>query len=119
MNHLLIAIVLLLSSHLSFAQDQDTTEDDKFWVDDTLEDMVSPIKEWVEKKVQPSDEPPTPVPGKNGLRHAIKKALKIYPGTVLSAQFIDNTHQIKIISTQGVVNIIHIEEEVTHEDTHH
>lgn len=120
MNHFLIAIVLLFTSHLCLAEDQDVSQDEQYWVDDKLEDIISPIKQWVEKKVQPSDTPQTtPASGKNGLRLAIKQALKIYPGTVLSAQFVDNTHQIKIISEQGVVNIINIEEEVVHENSHH
>lgn len=97
----------------------DDTQDGNYWVDETLEDMVTPIKKWVEDQMHESDPVPQNQPSDNHLRQAIKHATTLYPGTVLSAQYINQQYKIKIISSQGVINIVTIDMEVEHESPHH
>lgn len=97
----------------------DDMQADNFWVDDTLEEMVTPIKKWVETQMHESDPTPQNQPSDNDLRQAIKQATALYPGTVLSAQYSNQQYKIKIISSQGVIDVITVDMEVEHESPHH
>lgn len=112
----LFTITLLILSCACLSAEE---EKDNYWVDDTLENMVTPLKKWVETQVHSSDQPATNTPSDDHLRQAIKRALVIFPGTVLSAQYINNQHKIKIISEQGVIDEITIDMEVKNETPNH
>ena len=114
--HLIRILLLFILSNACVADD---TQADNFWVDDTLEEMVTPIKKWVETQMHESDPAPQNQPSDNDLRQAIKQATTLYPGTVLSAQYINQQYKIKIISSQGVIDVITVDMEVEHESPHH
>lgn len=112
----LFTITLLMLSCVCLGAEE---QKDSYWVDDTLENMVTPIKKWVETQVHSSPPPAINTPSDDHLRQAIKRALAIYPGTVLSAQYTNNQHKIKIISEQGVIDEITIDMEVNNETPNH
>ncbi len=113
----LLSITLLLLSCASLGAQEQATEDesDPYWFDETLEDMVTPLKQWVEDQVHSSDAPTENIFRDSDLRQAIKKALAIFPGTVLSAQYLNQQYKIKIISEQGVIDVVTINMEEANE----
>lgn len=78
------------------------------WIEGKLHSspVVNPTKKQISRKSKKSNQ--------TGLRDAIKKALKIYPGTVLSAdkstQNGTREYRIKIISKSGIVKIVTVPE---------
>ena len=104
-------------------KNKDNGSDDKSNKPETseVERFVMPFTKWVEGKLHKS---PVVNPTKDqivknsngrkakqvGLRAVIKQALKIYPGTVLSADKTKDNgvlrYKIKIISAEGVVKIV-------------
>lgn len=98
--------------------------------DNDMERFVMPFTKWVEGKlhsspvVNPTKEQVTKKTGASrapqvGLRDAIKQALAVYPGTVLSADKSNDEgklrYRIKIISADGVVKIITVPTEIPNE----
>lgn len=98
--------------------------------DNDMERFVMPFTKWVEGKlhnspvVNPTKEQITQNKGASlapqvGLRGAIKQALAVYPGTVLSADKSNDAgtlrYKIKIISADGVVKIITVPTEISDE----
>ena len=85
------------------------------WVEGKLHSspVVNPTKEQISKKKGTSQAPQV------GLRGAIKQALAVYPGTVLSADKTNDggtlRYRIKIISADGVVKIITVPTDIPNE----
>ena len=82
------------------------SKEDPAWIDETMEEMVMPLKQWLEY----NDNPPTalPTPASKSMRQAIKEATSSYPGVVLSVKKLEAVYQVKILSEQGVVQLIDI-----------
>lgn len=97
----------LLLCPLTYGEDM-PKNDEPVWIDEQMEEMVLPLKQWLEKTIRPNDPPQTPKQQQINLRQAIRMALKRYPGTVLSAGKKEDGFHIKILSRQGVVKIIHL-----------
>lgn len=104
-------ILLILSCLLSsLAYSDDTPKKDQpVWIDEQMEEMVLPLKQWLEKTIR-SDDKKEPRSRQNqlNLRQAIRVALKNYPGTVLSAKEKEDGYHIKILSKNGVVKIVRL-----------
>ena len=116
--------ILLLSLFLAFSQitqaDEVLQKEDPAWIDETMEDMVTPLKQWLEYNEQTQQ--PAPKPAQITMRQAIKQATRQYPGVVLSVKQQDKAYQIKILSKQGVVKLINIStfmQQVPNENTDH
>lgn len=96
--------------------------------DRLIERSVMPFTNWVEKKIQGSNIiKPSPYQKKNGstetnvtprlsLRAAIEQAMSAYPGTVLSSDHLakpdGQVYRIKILSSEGVIRIIEIPDQI-------
>ena len=103
---LIVTFLLMLAfSRTTLAEDVPQKEDPA-WIDETMEEMVIPLKQWLEYDNKPSSEP-SALPNKT-MRQAIKEATSLYPGMVLSVKKSDIFYQVKILSKQGVVKLIDI-----------
>ena len=100
-------ILTLLLCPLTYGEDM-PEKDEPVWIDEQMEEMVLPLKQWLEKTIRPDDPQPAPKQQQINLRQAIRLALRSYPGTVLSAGEKANGYHIKILSKQGVVKVIHL-----------
>jgi len=104
--HLIVSLVLiLLFSRTAFAEEVPQKEDPA-WIDETMEEMVMPLKQWLEYNDKPPHQP-VEAPIKS-MRQAIKEATSAYPGVVLSVKKLEVIYQVKILSEQGVVQLIDI-----------
>ena len=81
-------------------------KEDPAWIDETMEEMVLPLKQWLEYNDEPPEEAPN-LPSKT-IRQAIKEATSLYPGVVLSVKKLEALYQVKILSEQGVVQLVDI-----------
>ncbi len=116
--------ILFFSLFFAFIQitlaDDVLQKEDPAWIDETMEDMVMPLKQWLEYKDQ--TQKPVPKPAQRTMRQAIKQATAQYPGVVLSIKQQDKAYQVKILSEQGVVKLINIStfmQQVPNENTDH
>ena len=102
---IVIFLLMVLFSTITLAEDIPQKEDPA-WIDETMEEMVMPLKQWLEY----NDNPPTalPTPASKSMRQAIKEATSSYPGVVLSVKKLEAVYQVKILSEQGVVQLIDI-----------
>ena len=102
---IVIFLILIAFSTITLAEDIPQKEDPA-WIDETMEEMVMPLKQWLEYNDKPVTSPVKP-PSKS-MRQAIKEATTSYPGVVLSVKKLDAMYRVKILSEQGVVQLIDI-----------
>ncbi len=102
---IVIFILVLVFSRSTFADDISEKEDPA-WIDETMDEMVQPLKKWLEYNDKPLKK--SSAKPRKSIRQAIKEATLRHPGVVLSVKKEDITYQIKILSKQGVIQLIDI-----------
>ena len=104
-------IVLCISSVAALAQ-QDTQDSEPLWIDQAIDDVISPVKKWLDNDPDHSDTQEQ-ASHAHSIRSAIKQALKQHEGVVLSADKFSNHYDIKILSHSGKIKVIRIEHKLS------
>ncbi len=105
MRQTLAILIILTSSQTAQADDDVPQKEEPIWIDTTMEEMVTPLKQLFEYKEQAQ---PTAPKRQQTMRQAIRMAIKQYPGMVLSVKQETTEYRVKILSKNGVVKLIKI-----------
>lgn len=102
-------IVLIVLSAVSFSvnAEQAPQDTDPLWIDETMDSVITPFKQWLDKDPAQTTTPDQ-LQHANSIRSAIKQALKQHKGIVLSADEAERHYDIKILSESGTVNVVRI-----------
>jgi hypothetical protein len=102
-------IVLIVLSAVSFSvnAEQAPQDTDPLWIDETMDSVITPFKQWLDKDPEQTTTPDQ-LQHANSIRSAIKQALKQHKGIVLSADEAERHYDIKILSESGTVNVVRI-----------
>mgnify|MGYP003388188068 FL=1 len=102
-------IVLIVLSAVSFSvnAEQAPQDTDPLWIDETMDSVITPFKQWLDKDPEQTTTPDQ-LQHATSIRSAIKQALKQHKGIVLSADEAERHYDIKILSESGTVNVVRI-----------
>ena len=102
-------IVLIVLSAVSFSvnAEQAPQDTDPLWIDETMDSVITPFKQWLDKDPEQTTTPDQ-LQHATSIRSAIKQALKQHKGIVLSADEAESHYDIKILSESGTVNVVRI-----------
>jgi len=113
-------IVLIVLSAVSFSvnAEQAPQDTDPLWIDETMDSVITPFKQWLDKDPEQTTTPDqlqhatsirsAKLQHATSIRSAIKQALKQHKGIVLSADEAESHYDIKILSESGTVNVVRI-----------
>ena len=111
MPSFLLFIVLSIVSIAANAQ-QESNESDPLWIDQAMDDVIAPVKKWLDNDPDHPDSQAQAQAQANyahSIRSAIKHALKQHQGVVLNADKQADHYNIKILSNSGKIKVIRIE----------
>ena len=111
MPSFLLFIILSIVSIAANAQ-QESAEADPLWLDQAMDDVIAPVKKWLDNDPEHPDSQAQAQAQANyahSIRSAIKHALKQHQGVVLNADKQADHYNIKILSNSGKIKVIRIE----------
>lgn len=104
---LFIVLIVLGAVSFSVNAEQAPQDTDPLWIDETMDSVITPFKQWLDKDPEQTTTPDQ-LQHANSIRSAIKQALKQHKGIVLSADEAERHYDIKILSESGTVNVVRI-----------
>ena len=105
--HSIFAIIVVFTLSFSVNAEPTSAESDPLWIDETMDDVITPFKKWLDKDPE-AHHTQQQLQQASSLRAAIKQALRQHKGTVLSADDAGAHYDIKILSKGGTVKVIRI-----------
>ena len=104
---LFIVLIVLGAVSFSVNAEQAPQDTDPLWIDETMDSVITPFKQWLDKDPEQTTTPDQ-LQHATSIRSAIKQALKQHKGIVLSADEAESHYDIKILSESGTVNVVRI-----------